>query len=105
MQDAEFTGVTRSTTASGTISPWRARQDGALQLFIDGGFQGEPRGAKHGRPHHHESASPGKRAFLDLQGMNFRFEDSSFVGDIDEFCIFGRALSVPEIQKLAGVGQ
>jgi hypothetical protein len=83
---------------------WRhfalTRRGGGVGLYIDGVLQGERNG-----PEASGSITTNLRALgaeLYWFKTGFGQVNASFGGDLDEFCVFSRALTADEIRKLAG---
>ncbi|HVS37615.1 MAG TPA: LamG domain-containing protein [Gemmataceae bacterium] len=69
-----------------------------IELFIDGVSQGQASGADAGG-----AVTTNLRALgSERSWVRTGFPGAQFVGAVDEFCVFGRALNPEEIRKLAG---
>ena len=100
-------GRPSSTTATGIISPCRGgatETRPSFSLYTDGirgtvaqNFNVGARG-----PVTTDLRAVG--AELYWQRHNFSAGTANFTGDVDEFCVFGRALDDGEVRRLAGVG-
>lgn len=84
---------------------WRhfalTRDAAAIELFLDGASQGKASGAQAGGAITTDMRALGSERYWAKEG--FMPQDQRFFqGAVDEFCVFGRALSAAEIRELAG---
>ena len=73
---------------------------GVISLYIDGEFQGNQQGVGANGPITTDMRALG----AELYWQQKRMANADFIGDMDEFCIFNRALDVGNVKKLAGAG-
>jgi hypothetical protein len=74
------------------------RPDGELALFVNGSAVGSGPGPREPGPVTTATRVLGMDAYEVSRGL---FEHN-FVGEMDEFCVFNRALAADEVQRLAG---
>ena len=76
------------------------RRGQVVELFVDGRHAAAGSGNEVNSPITTDLRTLGREGFWESQGR--RGAETYFTGDVDEFCIFNRALDPDEIQTLAG---
>jgi hypothetical protein len=98
---AEFSGGNPINDANWHHVALTRRQDGTTELFIDGASVVSHLAQGTAGPIITDWRALGSERSWELRGDNASGEASDFTGDVDEFCIFNRALTPAQILKLA----